>query len=177
MTNNITRRLLIFLAATACLTVVAFGQERAARPGCAVVDAANPPLHITLSASQDRFRERGQVGLILRNNTNCSIQVEVYEEDPVPDAMRIFYDIHGRGRGAPEPGNYRRCADCWEDLRIVDKIAGGSSIAFGVQKKHYQRRLTISVPFIYEWEVNIPLSKRKTYRVYFHGREWPEKAP
>jgi hypothetical protein len=130
---------------------------------------------MTWSASQDRFRERGQVGLILHNNTNCPIHVEVYEEDPVPDAVRIFYDIH-YGRGSPEPGNYSRCADCWEDLRIIDKIAGGGSAAFGVRKKHYQRRLTISVPYIYGWEFGT-FRERRPHRVYFRGKEWPRRAP
>jgi len=155
-----------------------FGQESSEQARCSVIDASKPPLYISYSAEQARFKEREQVGLFLHNNSTCLIVVEVPDQ-PATNGV-IFYDIQdARKRKAPESGNYRRltCPDCWEDIRYTDKILAGRSVAFGVLKKHARRRLTIAVPFLYEWELPTSYMERAKHRVYFYGSEWPEKLP
>ena len=138
--------------------------QTASSTGCKILDSHRPPISIELAPSQDGFKKQRQVGFTLENNTNCSIHIPGNA-----DGESLRYDIQNSQRSnLPSHRGY------WIDghQSFYKEVAPGQIVLFGIAEKHAKSRLTISIQYIFTWEIEAKGGYFE-HRVYFDSAKWP----
>lgn len=161
----------LMLQCTMIVVVVVSVSTSAAKGGCELIDSTRPAVNLSYSITQDEFARLGQVGLTFQNNTTCLVLVESNgESDPVN--LRFVYEIqNARRTSVPTHKGY------WADDRdqvFFEEIPPGKSLNIGIDKTHATRKHTISVSYLFSWEVG-GKSGDAEHRVYFASSSWPRR--
>jgi hypothetical protein len=140
---------------------------KALQNGCAVVNKDAPAIYLSLGLEQDS--DPTIVRLTLHNNTSCTIILDS-DENSDPAKLNIKYDIQEPQRkSAPSHRGY------WtdSDMGILTELKPNKSIGIRVLKVHADQRLTISVRFLFSWDLGV--SGDYEHRVYFDSKRWPKE--